>query len=283
MKCTTHRSKYFARRRHLCAILALSTLAGIASIHAPAKEPNRVAMRQPATVWQYSTLPALSLGLYDGTMTFGEVLKHGDFGVGTFDALDGEAVILDGKAWQVRADGGVYSVGKNALTPFAAVTHFASDETILVMQPLEYSALQNRISKTLPTPNVPCAVAIRGTFARIKVRSVPRQSKPYRKLAEVVKTQSVWEWQNVKGTLVGFRFPAYLSGVNLADYHFHFLSDDNERGGHVLDCQLQTGKIEIQTLRGFEMWLPSGSDFDQANLTGDQSADLQAAEKAVSH
>lgn len=273
---------HFPTRRNFLALLALSTLAviGGVTIHSPAKETSRVVTRKPATVFQFSTLPALSLGLYDGGFTFGELLKHGDFGVGTFDALDGEAVILNGKAWRVRSDGVVSRVDKKETLPFAAVTRFAPDQNLKVAQPTEYSALREIISGKLPTANVSYAIKIHGTFARIKVRSVPKQSKPYRALAEVVKTQSVWEWKNLQGTLVGFRFPAYLSGVNLADYHFHFLADDKTRGGHLLDCQLQNGAIEIQTLRGFEMQLPAQNDFDEANLATDQSAALKASEKA---
>lgn len=232
-----------------------------------------------ATVFQYSTLPALSLGLYDGGLAMGEVLKHGDFGVGTYDALDGEGIILSGKAWRVRSDGTVSKVDRKTTTPFAAVTFFKPQQSILIERPMEYSALRAALTGWLPTPNVPYAIAVRGTFSRIKVRSVPRQSKPYRALTEVVKTQSEWEWKNVKGTLVGFRFPSFLSQVNLADYHFHFLADDEKHGGHVLDCRLEKSTVEIQTLRGIDLQLPTDKAFDRADLETDQSAALKASEQ----
>jgi len=270
--------------------LVLSTLAVLVAVtfdtpaqepaQQPTQEPSRRTAQKPATVFQFSTLPALSLGLYDGEMTFKELLKHGDFGIGTFRALDGELVILNGKAWRVRADGRVSPVERKTTTPFAIVTRFAPDHTLQVTQPLDYPALQRRLSLMLPTTNAAYAIEISGTFARLKVRSVPGQSKPYRPLAEVVKSQSVWEWKNVRGTLAGFRFPPYLAGVNLADYHFHFLSEDKQRGGHLLDCELQEGQIRMQTLRGFEMQLPTGDDFDRADLATDQSAALKATEKA---
>jgi acetolactate decarboxylase len=279
-------------RHSLLLLWALSTLAAAAVAQprfpgAPARLPNdvpriyepRSEKAKAATLFQFSTLPALSLGLYDGGMTFGEVLRHGDFGLGTADALDGEVVILNGKAWQMRSNGQVAAVAPEMSTPFAVVTRFAPDRRQSVAQPAEYSALRQTLDEMLLTPNVPYAISISGTFARIKVRSVPRQSKPYRRLAEVTKTQSVWEWQNVKGTLVGFRFPAYLSNVNLADYHFHFISDDKKRGGHLLDCQLQSGEIAVQPLRKFEMTLPTGNDFDDANLSTVENAELKQAEQ----
>lgn len=250
-------------------------------------ENTRRAKDKTAVAFQFSTLPALSLGLYDGGMSFGEVLQHGDFGLGTFDALDGEGIILNGKAWRIRSDGKVSAVDKKTTTPFAVVTFFKPQKLIIIDRPLNYSelrsALQAGAGKYFSTPNAPQAIAVHGTFARIKVRSVPRQNKPYRALSEVVKTQSEWEWKNVRGTLVGFRFPSYLSQVNLADFHFHFLSDDKaddkKRGGHLLDCEIIKGDILIQTLRGLDLRLPADSDFDNANLSSDQSAALKDSEQ----
>jgi acetolactate decarboxylase len=52
-----------------------------------------------ATVWQYSTIAALMAGAYDGDLTAGAVKRHGDFGFGTFNALNGEMIVLDGQVW----------------------------------------------------------------------------------------------------------------------------------------------------------------------------------------
>ena len=50
-------------------------------------------------------MTALLDGIYDGEMTIGELLGKGNFGIGTFDALDGEMIILDGVCYQLRGDG----------------------------------------------------------------------------------------------------------------------------------------------------------------------------------
>jgi len=237
------------------------------------------AKKQPGTLYQISTLQALSLGVFDGPTTFGELLKHGNFGLGTLNALDGEVIILDGKAWQARFDGQVLQVPREAQTPFAIVTRFKSERKSPLAR-AEYSALQTNLSREfLSTPNVIYAIKIHGLFSSLKVRSVPRQSQPYRTLGDAVKKQATWEWKNISGTLVGFRFPSFLASVNLADYHFHFVSDDKKRGGHVLNGTLETGEVEIQSLRNFEMILPSSAEFDQADLAQDQKTDLQKAEK----
>ena len=237
------------------------------------------AKKQAASLYQVSTLQALSLGVFDGPTTFGELLKHGNFGLGTLNALDGEVIILDGKAWQARFDGHVVNVPREAQTPFAVVTQFKSERKT-VLGRAEYSDLQKNITRDfVATPNVIYAIKIRGLFSHLKVRSVPRQSLPYGTLSDAVKKQATWEWKNISGTMVGFRFPSFLASVNLADYHFHFISDDKVRGGHVLGATLEIGELQIQSLRNFELVLPESPEFDKADLAQDQKAALDKAEK----
>ena len=44
---------------------------------------------EPVKLFQYNTLGALMAGLYGGSFTIGELLEHGDLGVGTLDSIDG--------------------------------------------------------------------------------------------------------------------------------------------------------------------------------------------------
>lgn len=63
-------------------------------------------------------------GLYDVTMTIGELLKHGTLGIGTIDSIDGELIILDGKAYQAKSTNGkleVNEVSDDETVPYAAV------------------------------------------------------------------------------------------------------------------------------------------------------------------
>lgn len=52
---------------------------------------------------------------------------------------------------------------------------------------------------------------IDGDFELVRARSVPRQHPPSKPLTEVVAEQHVFETQDVRGSLVGFRFPEYNS------------------------------------------------------------------------
>jgi acetolactate decarboxylase len=230
-------------------------------------------------IYQISTLGALQEGVYDGVATMKELKKHGDFGIGTFEGLDGELTELNGKFYQIKADGKVYQVADTVKTPFAAITYFETDKKVALEQPLDFKQLQSFFESQLPTPNIPYAVKITGSFTYVKTRSVPKQSKPYPRLVEVTKNQPTFEMKDVTGTIIGYWLPQYLAGVNMAGYHFHFLTDDKQGGGHLLEIQLTKGTLELDYSYGLELVLPSQSDFYKTDLTGDKTKELESIEK----
>ena len=134
---------------------------------------------QPHPGFQVSTLGALNVGVYEGAATLAELKPHGDFGLGTLEGLDGEMVILNGKFYQIRTDGVAYPLADNSKTPFSAVTFFRRERSLRLTGPMTYRELLSQIDKQLPTPNVPYAVRLQGTFPLLKVRSVPKQTPPY--------------------------------------------------------------------------------------------------------
>jgi acetolactate decarboxylase len=168
----------------------------------------------PRLLFQTSTLQALMDGVYDGNLTFQELARHGDFAIGTFNGLDGEMIGLDGTFYQVRADGRVLPVPGAMKTQFAEATFFKADKTHLIEKPLTYQQLTEYITALLPSPNLLYAIKIEGFFPHAKTRSVPRQHRPYPPLVKVAKQQAVFEFARVKGTIVAFRYPAYLASVN---------------------------------------------------------------------
>ena len=230
-------------------------------------------------LFQTATLGALVEGVYDGNLAIGELKKHGDLGLGTFDALDGEMVMLDGRVYRVRANGRAEEVADGETTPFAAVTFFEADHTGSLEGPFDLAHLEEMLDKVLPTKNIPYAVKVEGTFARVKTRSIPRQTKPYPRLAEAAAKQPTFEFENVRGTLVGFRCPPYAKGLNLPGWHLHFLTVDRSAGGHVLELVTEKVRFAIDYTPAIRVALPTGGAFWEANLAGDKSADLKRAEK----
>lgn len=231
------------------------------------------------TVTQFSTIDAILAGDYDGHVTLGELRKHGDFGIGTFNALDGELVLLDGVFYQVRGDGVVTRPDDFVTSPFASVVSLHPDREVRVTQPTDFAALQKLTDAAIPNLNNFCAVKVVGRFSSVKIRSVPAQKKPYPPLVEVTKNQSVFMGENISGTLVGFRTPDFGKGVNVPGYHIHFLSDDRAVGGHVLDFKMEEGTIYLDYCSKLALILPESGDFGKINLGVDRSKELEKAEK----
>src|SRR5215510_12019818 len=86
------------------------------------------------TLYQVSTATALVEGIYQGAVRIGTLREHGDLGLGTFENLDGEMVILNGHFFQVRSDGSVRECDDDVLSPFAVITHFAPEAAVMLAQ-----------------------------------------------------------------------------------------------------------------------------------------------------
>jgi len=232
------------------------------------------------TVMQVSTIDALVAGLYDGTMSCDRLLQYGDLGIGTFDRLEGEMLVLDGTVYQVKADSAVYTPDGKMTTPFAAVCRFGADDSINLKKGMNFEEMEKMIDTSISNNNLFYAIKITGTFSYMKTRSVPAQNKPYPPLAEVTKNQSVFEMKNISGTIVGFRCPAYVKGINVPGYHLHFISDDRARGGHILDLETDTAICAIDRCNQFLMVLPTeGEAFQKVDLSTDRTKDLYQIEK----
>jgi acetolactate decarboxylase len=234
---------------------------------------------EPGRLFQTSTLQALMAGVYDGDLTFEALARHGDFGLGTFDALDGEMIALDGTFYQIKADGRVSHVAGTMKTPFAEVTFFKPGKTQVIERPLTYPQLLAYVDKLLPSPNLPYAIRVDGLFTSVKTRSIPRQQKPYPTLAQAAKKQAVFELAKVKGVIVAFRYPAYLAGVNMPGYHCHFITADRRAGGHLLDCRVEGAAVTVEALPNLSLRLPDSQEFLQSDLTGDRRHELEKIEK----
>lgn len=232
------------------------------------------------TVTQVSTIDALLAGAYDGVMRYDRLADYGDFGIGTFAGLDGEMLAFDGSFYQVKADGVAYETDGSMETPFAAVTFFESDIQAEIPAGSSYEEFQIFLDGLLPTSNIFYAIRVDGVFDYMKTRSVPGQEKPYPPLVEVTANQPEFEFSNVTGTLVGFRCPDYVSGINVPGYHLHFLTEDRMAGGHVLEFTISTGNVNVDSSTSFHMILPGeGSDFYEFDLQGNREEELNQVEK----
>lgn len=221
---------------------------------------------------------ALVEGLYQQKIPLAEIKKRGDFGLGTFDSLDGEMVMLDGIIYQITSDGCVNRVDDTALTPFSCVTFYRPLSHDRHEEECSYPVFLEWLLKLMPSPNIFYAIRIEGMFAQVKVRSVPRQEN-YRPLAEVAKDQPVFNYAGIEGTMVGFYTPAFLASLSVPGMHLHFLSADLQVGGHLLECRPANVRVGIQFITTLELGLPMSLDYLTCNFHRNVERDLEKAER----
>lgn len=262
--------KRFLLAALLLPLLLLTTTAGIAG---PSPHSGR------DSLVQFSTIDALLSGLYDGVISIAELKHYGDLGIGTFNALDGEMVILDGTVYRVSADGRAAVVADSDSSPFASLTFFTADQTLAVPSGTDLTSLPALVTASGCSANLFHAFVLNGHFKTVRTRSVPAQRPPYRPLVEVVKEQPLFSFDNVAGTLVGFYCPPFVSGVNVPGYHLHFLNAERNAGGHVLAFEVQNGSLAIDTIDHFSLQLPRSTAFADAALDKNRHAELEKVEK----
>ncbi|KNZ40365.1 acetolactate decarboxylase [Acetobacterium bakii] len=228
------------------------------------------------TLYQVSTISSLLAGNYDGFQSFGELKEHGDVGIGTFNALDGELVMIDNTVYKVKSTGAVEEASDTDTTPFAAVTYFDDDATQELTAAANLAVLEQELDKLIQNKDLFYIFKVDGTFKTIKTRSVPIQEKPYPVLSEAVKEQSVFDYTNITGTLVGLWCPEYIGGVNVPGYHLHFISEDRTKGGHLLDVSFDQAQVSADATDGFVMTL---SPITPEGSVKDLDSEIDAVEK----
>lgn len=231
------------------------------------------------TLFQISTSGALVAGLYQGVVSAAVVLQHGDFGLGTFADLDGEMVVVDGRVFQAKGDGTVKEVGADAKAPFAVVTKFAPDIDTEMPPAVSLAELEAQCDKLRPSNNIFYAVRLDGVFTSIRTRAVSPQPEDTR-LVDAAKVQSEFEFTNASGTLVGLWSPGFAGAFSIPGYHFHFLSDSREHGGHLLACSSECLRVRVERLTDFHLALPTNEAFLKADLSKNSADELAYAEQA---
>ncbi|MGV2290736.1 acetolactate decarboxylase [Trinickia sp. YCB016] len=231
------------------------------------------------TLFQVSTSGALVAGVFDRETSVESILEHGDFGLGTFAHLDGEMVVLDGRAYQVQGNGRVFEAGMDAGAPFAVVTRFTPqiDETsVPVVSFKELEACCDRYRKS---GNIFYAIRLDGNFQCVRTRAV-NPPQPGTRLVDAAKDQSEFNFHSIEGTLIGLWSPGFSSAFSVAGYHFHFLSKDRQHGGHLLDVCAGPLRLRVEALTNFHLALPESEAFLKADLSKNSAEELAYAEQA---
>lgn len=231
------------------------------------------------TLFQVSTSTALVQGIYNGCMSVAEIKKHGNFGLGTFDELDGEGIMLNGEVWHAKGDGSLALALDDELAPFWATTTFEPQTSHLLDSVSSWDNLCQQLDRLRTSQNIFTSICIKGIFKHIQYR-VACKAEQGTDLVSATNNQSVFDLGDCKGTLLGFWTPQYAKTLNVPGYHLHFLSDDRKFGGHVLNVVANNLQLMLAEETDFKVALPESAEFLQADLSIDPAEALAKAEGA---
>ncbi|MDB5018252.1 MAG: alpha-acetolactate decarboxylase [Mucilaginibacter sp.] len=218
-------------------------------------------------------------GLYDAFYPYKKLLQHGDFGLGAPAKLDGELIILNGKMYQTQFTGKTTPMSDTGKTAYAVVCFFHADKTLKPGRVMNKTTLFKYLDSVLDNQNGIYAIHISGRFNYVKTRAFPPvQQKPYLPLAAMLDRQHFFEFHNISGDFVGYKLPAFVEGAHISGYHFHFLSDSKEAGGHMIDLIADDITIEVDTLNSYTMDIPQTTDFKNFDFRKDRKEEIKSVE-----
>lgn len=197
-------------------------------------------------IWHYSVMDAMRYGIYHGDQTIDSIKNNGDFGLGTFNLLEGEMVALNGKFYRIETSGKVVEVDGTARTPFASLAFFKPDSIINFQFTGDFEGLKTAIQQKIPSANLPYAVKVETIWQSLLVGGAKKlDPADTTGLGTLMKTRPAYPAKNIGGTLIGFYNPGYMSSVDLSPFHFHFLSVDESYGGHVMQGSLVKANVKL--------------------------------------
>lgn len=272
--------KLFAMMVSTTLFLSLTACGSQPTASQPAA-PQQTAAQDTETLYQVALLQSLTQGYYDGIIKVSELKKHGDTGIGTFEGVNGEMIVLDGTVYQALDDGSVKVADDNETVPFSNVTFFDADITEDISDIKDVNGLKAALDKIVSAKggNLFYMVKVDGTFEKMFVRSELKQQKPYKTLDKALETdQREFTYENIKGTIVGLYCPDYMGGLNAAGWHFHFLSEDKAKGGHILDLSFANAKARLDATPAFAMALSDNGEFQKMELAKDVNDAIKKVE-----
>ncbi len=242
--------------------------------------PHFSGKREP--VYQVSTLQSLVMGNYYGSQTIKGLLEYGDTGIGTFHAVAGELIAIDGHCYRVLGDGSIDEAAPDDTTPFATIAWLSEGDTIKFGEVKNIDDLRDILDDRVEILGVNHIYIVRidGYFPMVAARTELPQREPFKPFAEVLKTdERRFFFDNMVGSLICFYFPNYMDGVNTPGWHFHFINKARSLGGHVFDIHMDSGRAILNKVDRFIMDLPNNKAFQSADLGNASKDDIKKIEQ----
>lgn len=211
--------------------------------------------------------------IYQGDCTFETLIKKGNLGIGTFDDVHGEFIGFDGNFYRIIEDGIARVVELKHKTPFAWVVDFEETHQFTLKNIENFTHFSQEFDKNIPSANFIYAYRFICPLQKIKCRTEACQPKPYKPLIETLPGVQVnFEYTNIEGVAVGFRFPHYLAALNVPGHHIHFVEPTKMRGGHVFDLAFKSAVVSVCCIKNFELALIDSPAFQALNINTEDLA-----------
>jgi acetolactate decarboxylase len=181
---------------------------------------------------------ALFNGDFSSNTTAGAEFAGSRLGLGVMHDLDGEVVSVRGTTWRVPESGVPVEVSPTEGIAFGIAAHGGREHQIHIPVGSDMSGILSAIDVYLAANHVDhedvvCAVEIVGSFSNVLLRTEAAPTFPEETLDEVLEHEIRFEFDEWRGTLVGFRFPDASDGQTIPGLHFHAISANQDSGGHV--------------------------------------------------
>lgn len=247
-------------------IIGITSLLGLACVDKEQKNIEKMNNH----LHHFNYRAAFMSGYYEGEFLLSEVLSRGDFGLGTFNNLDGEMIVLDGQIYRAKTDGTSEKVTDlSEGTPSAIVTVFKTEQQIK-FQNVSTDGLKKWIAENLNTEKKMYALKLSGIFTKVTARSQQKvTSRPFPPIEAIVDKMVYHELDEVSGTLVGFQLPPYLGLINYPGLHFHFVGDSRNPllyGGCAPQYELREGTLHIMEITSFSVDIPKDETYETMEI-----------------
>ena len=234
-------------------------------------------------IYQVSTLQALSLGYSRSVVPVSELLRHGDTGLGTFEHVNGEMIVIDGKCYRATNTGDVLEAEQELGVPFASVAPFVPHRELPLQEVNTLLDLKKKLTLSIEEDfglNSMHVVRIDGAFGHVSARSGAGAKAQHVSLKETLdETQKTFAFDQLRGSLVGVYYPDYMEGINAAGWHFHFISEDRQFGGHVFEMNLHEGIAKFCKIQRIEIQIPVDPAFDTYALKEASQDEIRTVEQ----
>ena len=234
-------------------------------------------------MFQVSTLHALVAGYTRSVITVGELENRGNIGLGTFEGVDGEMILLDGVCYRARQDGSVVRPTPGTGVPFASAASVEGGTSFELEETRGIDALKLELTCKIDEAyalNSMHVATVSGTFDSVSARSESAYHADHITLKDMLATtQREFIFEKLNGTLVCVYHPDYMDGINAPGWHVHFLSEDRTRGGHVFDLSLVSGRAVMHKIDCIEIQLPATPAFDTYSLKETSQKEIAEVEQ----